>query len=62
MKRCNKTGMSYYCTNKDIKRVQMRREVIGARSDRLYEGTIVYMCKECRKSNLGMFKVLPNEP
>lgn len=55
---CEKTGISKYCCNTDIKLVQERSKVTGNDGPNEYLGAKVRMCKECRKANCGTFRIV----
>ena len=55
LKQCDRTGLTDWCCNTDIKRVQLKN------GTNLYEGKKVWMCKECRKANNGSFKIISGE-
>lgn len=57
MNNCDKRAMANFCNNKDVKFVQLRSQAAGAHGTNLFDGPVVYMCSECRKSNRGMFKM-----
>lgn len=50
--------MARWCDNRDVKLVQLRSQTAGAHGTNLYEGDQVHMCRECRKVNLGMFRIV----
>jgi hypothetical protein len=55
---CDKTGLSGWCNNKDVKYVQLRSQVAGPNGPTKYEGRIVAMCSGCRKANCGKLKIV----
>ena len=55
---CSKTGVSNWCNNRNVKVVQMRSQTAGPNGSNKFEGAIVNMCEECRKSNCGNFKIV----
>lgn len=54
---CGKTGVSRWCNNHDVRMVQLK----DGFSPNTYNGAIVPMCKECRKSNNGGFKFVKSQ-
>jgi len=55
---CEKTGLSDWCDNTDLKVIQERSRVTGNNGPNLYEGVKVLMCGACRKTNCGEFKII----
>lgn len=53
---CDKTGLSQWCCNTDVRLVQRRSKVACGNWNNEFNGEKVYMCKSCRKANRGGFK------
>lgn len=58
---CDKTGVYQWCCNTDVKLVQLRSQTTSGTVQNEYKGPIVHMCRECRKSNCGGFKIVQSE-
>lgn len=60
---CDKTGLATWCSNRDVKTVQLRSQTAGNFKRNEYAGPVVQMCADCRKSNNGAFKIVkPTKP
>lgn len=59
---CQNTRNNQYCDDVDNKLVQLRSREEGPTGRIGYTGVKIMMCKECRKDNLGTFKILKAKP
>lgn len=54
---CSRTGVAKFCSSADVQQVQLRSQAAGPRGTNKFEGDVVQMCQECRRSNRGCFKM-----
>jgi hypothetical protein len=56
---CDKRGLSKWCNDRDVKKVQLRSQAQGGPGKKNeFNGDAVNMCSECRKSNRGTVKMV----
>ena len=58
MNQCENKVLNNWCNNQDIKLVQLRSQVAGNNNANEFKGDKLLMCKECRKVNIGGFKII----
>lgn len=51
-------GKSGYCNNQDIRKCQMKSSANTMHGGNVFNGKILYLCRECRKLENGQFKLV----